>query len=36
MSKNIKMTEGNRVAREYGRITTKMNVAPVDENLYMR
>ena len=30
------MTESNRVAREYRRLTTNMNVALVDENLYVR
>ena len=30
------MTESSRVDGEYRRLTTNMNVPPVDENLYVR
>ena len=30
------MTESSGVAREYRRLTTNINVPPVDENLYVR
>ena len=30
------MTESKRVAREYKQLTTNMNMALIDENLYVR
>ena len=36
MHQHLKMAENSRMARDYRRLTTNMNVPQVDENLLVR